>query len=223
MSDSSKEEVIHLALPKGHMQENIFKLLEEAGMKVRSGAPPNSRSALFPPSLSRATPPRSPLTSRAPLPRFLVVRLAGDPRKFARVPPLHPHPQLRRQAPEGEEGCDGTRRRLLSEMCARGTQSARGPARGLGGTAVATVRGTRRRAGQGRTAPPGKAAMIDVTSRGGKDGSGVVLSPLTTTPVSPFSLLRPPPYTRSPRTSSACSRSAAATSASAAPTGSRSW
>jgi hypothetical protein len=56
MSDSSKEEVIHLALPKGHMQENIFKLLEEAGMKVRSGAPPNSRSALLPPSLARDSP-----------------------------------------------------------------------------------------------------------------------------------------------------------------------
>jgi hypothetical protein len=65
-------------------------------------------------------------------------------------------------------------------MCVRGTQSARGPARGLGGTAVTTVRGTRRRAGQGRTAPPGKAAMIDVTSRGGRTtGSGVVLSPLS--------------------------------------------
>jgi ATP phosphoribosyltransferase len=25
---------IHLALPKGHMQENVFKLFEDAGIKV---------------------------------------------------------------------------------------------------------------------------------------------------------------------------------------------
>ncbi len=38
MNDSPKDggPLIHLALPKGHMQENIFKLLEEAGMKVRA-------------------------------------------------------------------------------------------------------------------------------------------------------------------------------------------
>jgi len=36
MNDSPKveEPVIHLALPKGHMQEGVFSLLEEAGMKV---------------------------------------------------------------------------------------------------------------------------------------------------------------------------------------------
>ncbi len=36
MNDSPKveEPVIHLALPKGHMQEGVFTLLEEAGMKV---------------------------------------------------------------------------------------------------------------------------------------------------------------------------------------------
>ena len=28
-------EPIHLALPKGHMQENVFRLFEEAGLKVR--------------------------------------------------------------------------------------------------------------------------------------------------------------------------------------------
>jgi hypothetical protein len=27
--------LIHLALPKGHMQENVFKLMEDAGIKVR--------------------------------------------------------------------------------------------------------------------------------------------------------------------------------------------
>lgn len=27
---------VHLALPKGHMQENIFKLFEDAGVKVCS-------------------------------------------------------------------------------------------------------------------------------------------------------------------------------------------
>ena len=32
----AEEPIIHLALPKGHMQENVFKLLEEAGMKVRA-------------------------------------------------------------------------------------------------------------------------------------------------------------------------------------------
>lgn len=32
------EPLIHLALPKGHMQENIFKLMEEAGVKVRTPA-----------------------------------------------------------------------------------------------------------------------------------------------------------------------------------------
>ena len=29
------EQPIHLALPKGHMQENVFKLFEDAGIKVR--------------------------------------------------------------------------------------------------------------------------------------------------------------------------------------------
>ena len=28
---------IHLALPKGHMQENVFKLFEEAGLKINPG------------------------------------------------------------------------------------------------------------------------------------------------------------------------------------------
>ena len=28
---------IHLALPKGHMQEGVFRLFEDAGMKVRGG------------------------------------------------------------------------------------------------------------------------------------------------------------------------------------------
>ena len=28
---------IHLALPKGHMQENVFKLFEEAGIKINVG------------------------------------------------------------------------------------------------------------------------------------------------------------------------------------------
>ncbi len=38
MNDSPKveEPIIHLALPKGHMQEGVFSLLEEAGMKVRN-------------------------------------------------------------------------------------------------------------------------------------------------------------------------------------------
>lgn len=29
--------LIHLALPKGHMKDNVFKLMEEAGMKVKLG------------------------------------------------------------------------------------------------------------------------------------------------------------------------------------------
>jgi hypothetical protein len=68
MSDSSKEEVIHLALPKGHMQENIFKLLEEAGMKVRSGAPPERTPAApsFRLPLSRARLPHAPRSPPAP-------------------------------------------------------------------------------------------------------------------------------------------------------------
>ena len=33
-ASSEDETLIHLALPKGHMQENVFKLLEEAGVKV---------------------------------------------------------------------------------------------------------------------------------------------------------------------------------------------
>jgi ATP phosphoribosyltransferase len=33
-STASAEVQIHLALPKGHMQENVFKLMEEAGVKV---------------------------------------------------------------------------------------------------------------------------------------------------------------------------------------------
>jgi ATP phosphoribosyltransferase len=28
---------IHLALPKGHMQENVFKLFEDSGLKVNLG------------------------------------------------------------------------------------------------------------------------------------------------------------------------------------------
>jgi ATP phosphoribosyltransferase len=33
-ASGAETEFIHLALPKGHMQENVFKLLEEAGIKV---------------------------------------------------------------------------------------------------------------------------------------------------------------------------------------------
>ena len=29
--------VIHLALPKGHMKDNVFKLMAEAGMHVKLG------------------------------------------------------------------------------------------------------------------------------------------------------------------------------------------
>jgi hypothetical protein len=47
--------VIHLALPKGHMQENIFKLLEEAGMKVSSAerVPTDRKWRCSDPSLTR--------------------------------------------------------------------------------------------------------------------------------------------------------------------------
>jgi ATP phosphoribosyltransferase len=29
--------LIHLALPKGHMKESVFKLMNEAGMKIKLG------------------------------------------------------------------------------------------------------------------------------------------------------------------------------------------
>jgi hypothetical protein len=41
----SDEVLIHLALPKGHMNEGVSKLLEEAGIKVRRGTAPGSATA----------------------------------------------------------------------------------------------------------------------------------------------------------------------------------
>ena len=58
---------IHLALPKGHMQENVFKMLEDAGVKVRArGAlrrPPLFFPHRTPPFLTTPHPPTPPQVS----------------------------------------------------------------------------------------------------------------------------------------------------------------
>ncbi len=86
-----EEPLIHLALPKGHMQENVFKLLEEAGMKVsrrNTGKAARMRTSLpppvsfFPTALSERIfhSPRSFSRTDAPPCRFLWATPAGTGR-----------------------------------------------------------------------------------------------------------------------------------------------
>ena len=48
--------LIHLALPKGHMQTNVFTMLEDAGVKVRAPPLPRAAAARF----AARSPPRPP-------------------------------------------------------------------------------------------------------------------------------------------------------------------
>lgn len=92
-----EEETIYLALPKGHMQENIFKLLEDSGMKVRGprrGAP-LARGALRFGRAEACT--LGLLSTHHPT--------AGDSGQRTRLQTDSSAGKLRREAPEGVWCC----------------------------------------------------------------------------------------------------------------------
>jgi hypothetical protein len=72
---------IHLALPKGHMQENVFKMLEDAGVKVRARGALRRPPLFFPHRTPPSSPPHAP---HGPIPP------AGVPWQQPRVPAHHP-------------------------------------------------------------------------------------------------------------------------------------
>lgn len=97
---------IHLALPKGHMQEQVFKLFEEAGLKVRSQkrAPRLSAAAARVVRVPRSAPwPLAPTT--------------GPSRPHTRLPAVDPVASVRREAAQGV--LDSWRRHCTANVTAR--------------------------------------------------------------------------------------------------------
>lgn len=59
---TAEEPTISMALPKGHMMENVFKLMEDAGLKVRRRAkcrPLRACTPARPPGPTAPDPPRA--------------------------------------------------------------------------------------------------------------------------------------------------------------------